>query len=135
MKNNVIKKTITIQALPQKVWQVFTDPVVSRQMGGEYVTDWKTGSTIGWKGIAGTLYTNGIILQIEPGKLLKHNLLDLATHRLLSVITYELIAGDGFTSVHATEELNGEMTDEEYKGSSDGWDMALQSVKNIAEKE
>src|SRR5688572_13701194 len=90
MENRIIEKTIEINAAPAKVWRVFTDPAVTKQMGGEYVTDWKAGSTFGWKGRDGKMHTSGIILDLEPEKLLKHNLSDMNDPgTLLSTITYE----------------------------------------------
>ena len=78
-----IKKSIEVQASPEKVWRVFTDPAVTRQMGGEYVTDWKAGSALGWKGGDGNMYTSGTILEIVPGKLLKHQLHSLSNKDVL----------------------------------------------------
>jgi hypothetical protein len=57
--STVIKQNITIHAPASKVWAMFNDPVLTRQMGGEYVSDWKEGSSLGWKGL------NGNCLQTE----------------------------------------------------------------------
>ncbi|HZI25200.1 MAG TPA: SRPBCC domain-containing protein [Chryseolinea sp.] len=65
MEKRIITQSIEINAPVNKVWRVFTDPKVTRQMGGEYVTDWKVGSAFGWKGSDGKMYTNCSILQIE----------------------------------------------------------------------
>ena len=43
MGNRVIKKTIAIRSSPASVWRVFTDPAVTRQMGGEYCRNGQTG--------------------------------------------------------------------------------------------
>src|ERR1700749_1974679 len=81
---STINKSIKINATPANVWRVFTEPAVTRQMGGEYVS--------GWKGANGTMLTNGTILQIEPKHLLKHDLFDAGNKTLVtSVITYTLI--------------------------------------------
>jgi hypothetical protein len=42
-----VEKSIEINAPASKVWRIFTDPVLTRQMGGEYVSDWKAGSSFG----------------------------------------------------------------------------------------
>src|ERR1700749_3387673 len=89
---STINKSIKINATPANVWRVFTEPAVTRQMGGEYVSGWKAGSSFGWKGANGTMLTNGTILQIEPKHLLKHDLFDAGNKTLVtSVITYTLI--------------------------------------------
>jgi uncharacterized protein YndB with AHSA1/START domain len=135
MDKPVIKKTIDINASAKKVWRVFTDPVITRQMGGEYVSEWKVGSSFGWKGKNSLLYTQGTILALEPEKLLTHSLYDLKDKdRLLSVITYEFIRNGGGTTVSATEEINYEITDYQLKEANEGWDAALQLVKQVAEK-
>lgn len=50
MNYSIVEKTIVINATPENVWRVFTDPSITQQMGGEYMSDWKVGSTLGWKG-------------------------------------------------------------------------------------
>lgn len=135
MSKPTIEKTIEIQAGPGKVWRVFTDPVISRQIGGEYVTDWKVGSSFSWKGLDGTILTNGEIILIEPEKRLKYKQFDLNdTSRLLAVITYKLTPNAANTILSATEELNYEMPEDELQEASNGWDFALNAVKETAEK-
>jgi uncharacterized protein YndB with AHSA1/START domain len=135
MDNPVIKKTIAINASTKKVWSVFTDPKVTRQMGGEYVSEWKVGSSFGWKGKDSHLYTYGKIIELEPEKLLKHSLFDLKDRsKLLSVITYEFTKNGEGTIVSAIEEINYEMTEYQFKDANEGWDAALQLVKYVAEK-
>jgi uncharacterized protein YndB with AHSA1/START domain len=138
--NLVIEKSIEIHAPASKVWRVFTDPVLTRQMGGEYVSDWKVGSSFGWKGLDGKLYTRGTILKIEPEKLLQHNLFRSVAEDLehvsaiTSVITYELRQLDGRTMLLAREEFTDAMQDKEYADASEGWDAALAVLKEVAEK-
>jgi uncharacterized protein YndB with AHSA1/START domain len=135
MDNPIIEKTISINASTKKVWSVFTDPGVTRKMGGEYVSEWKVGSSFGWKGKNSGLYTNGIILELEPGKLLKHSLLDLNDKdRMLSVITYKFEKNGAGTILSAREEINYEMTDHQFKEASEGWNAALQLLKYVAEQ-
>lgn len=135
MDKPVVKKVIDINASTKKVWSVFTDPAITRQMGGEYVSKWKVGSSFGWKGKGSSLYTNGTILELEPEKLLKHSLVDLKDKdRLLSVITYRFEKNGAGTTVSAIEEINYEMSDYQFKEANEGWDAALQLVKYVAEK-
>ena len=135
MSNPVVEKTINVYASPDKIWRVFTDANVTRQMGGEYVSEWKVGSDFGWKGKDGNMYTNGTILEIEPQKLLKHNLFDLEDKKtLLSTITYNFKPIQTGTTISIREEINHEMDEEDLSDTSDGWDFALQAIKDIAEK-
>ena len=133
--SRAIEKTIEVNATPEKLWRVFTDPLITRQMGGEYVTDWKVGSSFRWKGLDGNLYTNGKILQLEPAKILQHNLFNPdEEEKVLSVITYKLDGNeDATTTLYAKEELAVEMTDEEFEQASESWGFALKLVKEKAE--
>jgi uncharacterized protein YndB with AHSA1/START domain len=136
LSNTHIIKSISINAVPQVVWRVFTDPKLSRRLGGHYLSDWKKGSSLQWKGDDGKMYTYGIILEIEPEKLLKHNLLDKRTKsRVNSVITYRIESTNDQTVLHAEEELTFAMRDEDFDDALEGWDMVLESIKDIAEKE
>ncbi|HTF21069.1 MAG TPA: SRPBCC domain-containing protein [Chryseolinea sp.] len=130
----VISKEIEIRATADKVWHVFINPAVTRQMGGEYVSDWKVGGPIGWKGKDGAMYTNGSILEIEPARLLKHDLKELENpNTLLSVITYRFTESNGSTLVSASEELNYPADESQLEDIADGWDFALSAIKDISE--
>lgn len=133
--NKVIQNEIEVNATADKVWHVFINPAVSRAMGGEYVSSWSVGGPIGWKGKDGKMYTRGSILQIDPGKMLKHDLRQMDdTNALLSVITYKFTESNGTTVVSASEELNYPVDDGQLEDLTDGWDFALMAVKEIAEK-
>ena len=132
---NFIKKSIVIHAWPKSVWRVFTDPDVTKKMGGHYVSKWQTGESLEWKGEDGKLYTYGIILELEPDRLLKHSLYDMKTKsKITSVITYKLEQQENNTILHAEEELAYDMREDQFEEALEGWDMALESVKEIAEK-
>jgi len=128
-----VQRSIEINATASKIWQVFTDPVITRQIGGEYVSDWKAGSTFGWKASDGKMLTNGTILQIEPKKLLKHNLLN-TDDTVISEITYDLREQNRRTILHASENFTNPINDKEYADAVDGWDAALIALKELAEK-
>lgn len=136
MNKSVISKRVDIKATSDKVWRVFIDPVITRQIGGEYSTDWKIGSPFGWLGNNGKMYTNGTILKLIPEALLQHNLFDPENKtQIMSVITYRLRpSSDGKTLLIAHEDLKYEMTDQEYEAASEGWDGALKALKETAEK-
>jgi uncharacterized protein YndB with AHSA1/START domain len=130
---NFILTKIDINASVEKVWRVFTDPAITNQMGGEYVTDWKVGSAFCWKGFNGQIMTNGILLELEPMKLLKHNLFHLQNNELLSTVTYEFEERNSITTISAKEELFYLMNFDKYNDAQQGWEIALQTVKGVAE--
>lgn len=133
MSKLFVESSIEINAPASKVWQVFADPAITRQIGGEYVSDWKVGSSFGWKGLDGRMVTNGTILKIEPEKLLQHNLLN-SVGSVNSIITYEFSEKNGVTTLYAQEDFTQPVTDKEYVDAVEGWDAALLSVKETAEK-
>jgi uncharacterized protein YndB with AHSA1/START domain len=137
MPKSFVEKSIEIDAPVSKVWRVFTDPVLTRQMGGEYVSDWKVGSSLRWKGPDGRMLTNGTILNIEPEKLLQHNLFSSdasSAGEITSVITYELREQGQRTTLLAREEFLRPLDDAEYLDADEGWDAALLALKALAEK-
>lgn len=104
-------------------------------MGGHYVSAWKKGETLQWKGDDGKFYTYGIILELEPDKLIRHNLLDMKSKsKLISTITYTLEENGETVLLSAEEELAYAMDEEEFEEALDGWDFVLETVKSIAEK-
>ena len=125
MSKRSVQRSIQINATASKVWQVFTDPVITRQMGGEYVSDWKASD--------GKMLTHGTILQIEPEKLLKHNLVN-PDDLVISEITYDLRQQNGRTILHARENFANPINDKEYVDAVDGWDAALVALKELAQK-
>jgi uncharacterized protein YndB with AHSA1/START domain len=132
MSQFLIEKSIEIGAPVSEVWRVFTNPALTRQMGGEYVSDWKVGSSFGWKASDGKMLTNGTIMKIMPEKLLQHTLLN-SIESTNSVITYEFSEQNGITTILAREDFTNPIPDEEYAEAADGWDMALRALKDTAE--
>jgi uncharacterized protein YndB with AHSA1/START domain len=128
-----IEKSIEIHAPISKVWRVSTDPALTRHMGGEYVSDWKVGSSFGWKAADGTMVTHGTILKIEPEKFLQHTLFT-SVGAIDSVIAYEFGENGHGTILHAQEDFSKSITDKEYADAMAGWDAALLGVKEIAER-
>ena len=136
MPNLFIEKSIEIAKPAIDVWQAFVDPNVSRRMGGEYVSDWEVGSSIGWKDLDGRVLTSGKILKLEAGKALKHNVFrdvdGLPT--LASVITYELRGRqDGKTTLLARESFAEAQDAKSFAEADKGWDAALAKLKAAVE--
>ena len=130
-----IKQNITINAPASKVWAMFNNPKLTRQMGGEYVSDWKEGSSFGWKGLNGQLLTNGKILKIEKNVILMHSLFypDI-NDGIMAIITYSLHEHNGQTTVSIKEDFTNPITDEEKAAAEQGWIAALTMAKQLLEK-
>ena len=129
-----IEKSIEINAPVSQVWRVFTDPVLTRQMGGEYVSNWEVGSSFSWRGLDGRPLTNGTIMKIEPERLLQHTLLN-SVGSTDSVITYEFDENEGVTTLRAREDFTNPIKDNEYRDAAKGWDAALRVLKSTVERQ
>jgi uncharacterized protein YndB with AHSA1/START domain len=74
--NHVATSVTTIDARPERVWEVITDPAAVKEFmfGATLQTDWKVGSPIIWQGEwEGKPYQDkGEILDVEPGRKLVH---------------------------------------------------------------
>lgn len=139
MSRKLLTKTLTVYAPAAKVWKVFTDPEMTRHMGGEYLSEWHVGGSISWKGLDGKLSTHGTILQLEPAKLLQHSLVS-AKGKDASVITYEFFevpfgeAGSVQTMIKAQEAFVKPLSEKKYAEAEKGWAEALAAVKVLAEQ-
>ncbi|MES2328745.1 MAG: SRPBCC family protein [Bacteroidota bacterium] len=132
---SIVIKEILINAPASKVWGMFVNPVFTRQMGGQYISDWQVGSSFRWQALNGTLLTNGIILDIEAEKFLQHSLYyPEELDEVMARITYTLDEQDGKTILHITEEFTDPITERDYEDSIEGWDAALTMIKQLMEK-
>jgi uncharacterized protein YndB with AHSA1/START domain len=133
MENRFIDKTIEISAPLNKVWSVFTNTDITKQMGGYYDTDWQVGSSFGFNKADGNRLTNGILLEFQPERLIKHNLFEPNSERVMAVITYEFQEKNGVTLLTGKEELTQSLDKTDFDDASAGWTSALNLVKQIAE--
>lgn len=134
MENKVIEATIEINAPLNKVWSVFTNPGITKQMDGYYDTDWKVGSSFGFKKADGNRLTNGTLLDFKPERLIKHSLFEPNSETIMAVLTYEFSEKDGITLLKGKEELSQPLLDKAtFDDATTGWKSALDLVKQIAE--
>lgn len=70
MKKKIIEATIEINAPLNKVWSVFTDPDITKQMAGYYDTDWDVGSPFGFKKADGNRIKLLLMMPRQVGSLL-----------------------------------------------------------------
>lgn len=132
--HKTIKESIEIMASADAVWEYFTNPSLSRALGGEYVSTWEAGAEIGWMGLEGEMYTKGYILEIEPAVLLTHTLTDMEdTKRVLCTITYTFEEEDGITLFTGKAFFKEGLNDSEYEDAQKGWRENLEAIKELVE--
>ena len=140
--NFVAASTITIDAAPDRVWDVITDPAAVKEFmfGADLETEWTVGGPIAWRGEwEGKPYEDkGKILEVEPGRKLVH------THfsplggeedqpENYHTLTWTLEDQEGgATKLTLSQDNNA--SEEAAEHSQGMWDMLVADVKKIAER-
>lgn len=142
MEKRTLKRSAIINAHAADVWKAITDPETIKQwfFGTNVKTDWKEGHPIIYSGTwKGKDYEDkGQIVKIEKNKKIEH------THwSSLSGtedkpenyfdVSYELDEREKDTVLCITQ--TGLMSDDSHKHSEENWDMVLQKLKELVEKE
>jgi uncharacterized protein YndB with AHSA1/START domain len=138
----VIKKTITLNAEPAKVWEALTNPDLTKKymFNCEAISLWKPGSPLLWKGAEDRkVYVKGEILQIAPKKLLQYTTIDPKKENIPSnytTVTIELSSSDDdHTLLSVTDEGFPETEEgkKRYDASIKGWAQSLEGLKKVVE--
>src|ERR1041384_2641727 len=120
MQQFVVKKSITIHAQPEEVWDALTNPEKTKKyfFRCEVHSDWKAGSPITFKGKFLYLIKfemSGIILEVEPLKRLKYSLNNTKSSSK-STVTDELRYENGITTLSVTDDVGqGEGAERRFK--------------------
>ncbi len=135
-----LKKIITIDAPPAEVWDAITNPELTKQYmyHSEVISDWKKGSSIIWQDAdTKKVHVKGIILEIDPGRLLRTKDLSIDSglpdvESNYSYVTYELDEENSRTNLKVTEDnFNGD--EKRYKDSDNFWNVVLKGLKDLLE--
>jgi uncharacterized protein YndB with AHSA1/START domain len=136
----VVRKKITLNAAPSKVWQALTDPEKTKKYFfncGVY-SEWKEGSSITFKGRVFffiNIELKGTIQKIEPGRLLKYVLVHKDSSGY-STVTDEITTENGHTVLKITDDVGqGKGAEKRYKRSQKGWNKILRGLRKEIEKE
>lgn len=139
--NFVATSSISIDAPPDRVWNVITDPAAVKEFmfGADLVTDWTVGGPIAWRGEwEGKPYEDkGEILEVAPGRKLVH------THfsplggeedkpENYHTLTWTLEDRAGATRLTLAQDNNA--SEDAAEHSQGMWDMLVADVKQIAER-
>ena len=143
MNRFVVKKQIAINAAPAAVWDALINPEKTKEyfFNCEVFSDWKVGSPITFKGkvlFVKKIEMNGTILEIDPGKFLKYNLInnDDNDHPSTSIVSDQLTYENGITTLSITDDVgDGEGAAERFEKSEKGWGKILNGLKELVEKE
>lgn len=142
MKNKYVAEVAkVIDAPASEVWDALTNPEKIKKyfFGTEVISDWKTGSSLQFKGEwEGKEYLDkGTILKSEKGKIFQYDYLSSFSGledkpENYAIVTYELQSENGKTKLIITQ--NNNATEESKKHSEENWNYILNSLKELVEK-
>lgn len=148
MKPLLVKSNITIEAPASKVWDALTNPEQTKKymFGCQAVSDWKIGKPLLWKGFyegKEMIFVKGIVLDIQPNKLLKYTVIDPNApmedkpENYLNV-TYNLTEKNGQTILHVTQDgfenaADGKKRYKDTYNNGEGWNPILVEIKKLVE--
>jgi uncharacterized protein YndB with AHSA1/START domain len=143
-----ISNTIVINATPEKVWDILTNPQQTKKymFGCETVSSWTEGSELLWRGRyegKEMVFVKGNIIKITPESLLVYTTIDpnskIDDHAdNYLTVTYELTANGSTTTLVVTQGdyakvAEGERRYNEGLNGGEGWNPILRQIKEIAE--
>lgn len=142
MKNKYVAEVAkVIDAPASEVWDALTNPEKIKKyfFGTEVISDWKTGSSLQFKGEwEGKEYLDkGTILKSEKEKIFQYDYLSSFSGledkpENYAIVTYELQSENGKTKLIITQHNNA--TEESKKHSEENWNYILNSLKELVEK-
>jgi uncharacterized protein YndB with AHSA1/START domain len=137
----VVKKSITIKAEPDRVWDALTNPEKTKEyfFNSKVYSDWEPGSTIVFKGRMFWIIPfemKGKIEAVDPGKLLKYTLKNgKGEATTTSTVTDKLTYANGETTVAITDDVGqGDGAEKRFNRSKKGWDKILTGLKQFVEE-
>ncbi len=144
----IVKNTIIINAPAANVWDALVNPEQTKKymFGCETVSDWRVGSPLLWKMIyegKEMIPVKGIILVIQPAKLLKYTVIDPNAamedipENYLNV-TYSLTEQSGITTLRVTQDgfetaADGNKRYQDVYNNGEGWNPILVQIKKLVE--
>lgn len=129
----IITRSIMLNTTPERVWEALTHPGMTKQYyyNSEVDSDWKTGSSVRWKGRYQDrdIDVQGKVLEVIPGRMIKYSGFDRLAAGDISRsgdihITHEIIPQGRQTKLLTTmDHFEGDETRAEY--AAEQWDFEI----------
>jgi uncharacterized protein YndB with AHSA1/START domain len=141
--DNMMSKTVTINAPTSKIWEALTNPDLMKkwmsELEIEILTDWKVGNLVVIRGkLHGIKFENkGKVLQFEPEKILQYSHLS-SLSRLpdkpenYSVFDFRLTPKEDLTLLTLT--VSNFPTESIFKHLAFYWNVTLETFKRMIEE-
>lgn len=132
---------LVVQVPTTAAWKALTDPEIVKQymFGSEVISDWQKGSSLIYKGIweGKPFEDKGIILEIEPEKLLKATYYSALggledKPENYNTVTYELVPEGSSTKLTVTQDNISKQESADYTAKN--WEMVLGTIKQLLER-
>jgi uncharacterized protein YndB with AHSA1/START domain len=144
MKKLFVEKSVDINAPASEVWEVLTNPVLSKEWIKEWwpdfeilKSDWKEGSPVIWKVKNGLTAAQGKVTTVQPPTNLQFDFQvnDPSNPRQPESVIYQLNEQDGHTRLFVSVGDFGDTPEHEqcYPGAEQSWDKSLPKIKALAE--
>ncbi|NUT72613.1 SRPBCC domain-containing protein [Pseudarthrobacter sp. C4D7] len=140
-ENHVATSVITIDARPEQVWEVITNPAAVKEFmfGAILHTDWTVGSPITWEGEweGKPFQDKGRIVAVEPGRRLVYthfSPLSGQEDRPENYHTLEWTLEDQGGTTRVTLAQDNNPSEEAAAHSKGMWDKLVADVKALAER-
>ncbi len=141
-----IRNEITIEASPEQVWDVLTNPKTTPQYmyGCEVLCDWQIGSPILWKGVQdGIVYVKGNLVEFRPHSAFAFtvfdphgNYPDIPQNHLKARYTLKEEAGATLLAVTQGDYSQVAEGSKRYEDTmaQGGWGSVLEAIQKIAQE-
>ncbi|HYC40573.1 MAG TPA: SRPBCC domain-containing protein [Chitinophagaceae bacterium] len=142
MDRKTLKRSVSIHAPIQRVWATITDPEQISQFlfGTRVETDWQEGSPIHYSGTweGREYHDKGTVLEVDTPRRLKHTYWSSLSGNpdeteYYQTVTYEL-QEQGEETILTVTQL-GLMTEEGAEHSGKNWEVVLQKLRELVEKQ
>lgn len=144
MKELFVEKTVDINAPASEVWEVMTNPVLTKEWIKEWwpdfeilESDWKEGSPVIWKMKNGIIGAKGKVIKVQPPTNLEFSFQvnDPSRPSHQEAVIYKLNEQEGHTSLKVSVGDFGDTPEHEqcYAGAEESWNKSLIKIKELAE--
>jgi uncharacterized protein YndB with AHSA1/START domain len=144
MRKLFVEKSIEINAPASRVWEVLTNPDLTKAWIKQWwpdlrilESDWKSGSPMLWRLADGIIGAEGTVSMVEPYTMLRFSFkVNDPTTSKQEDLTYRLEERDGQTKLSVSVGDFGDTLEHElcYPGAVEAWNRSLPKIKELAEK-